>query len=154
MARPSRPAIPDALQREVLTPGVLCTYCTEVPADTIDHVVPVSRGGPTIRGNLVAACRRCNSRKNARPVEDFNPGRRLTPTEIDELGQAAEKVRTLDRETQRAHPRRVRRWRGYPGDREGHRSERRHCAHDAPWTEAMIGLDDATVHYIVNGRKR
>jgi hypothetical protein len=94
MARPSRPAIPDALQREVLTPGVLCTYCTEVPADTIDHVVPVSRGGPTIRGNLVAACRRCNSRKNARPVEDFNPGRRLTPTEIDELGQAAEKVRT------------------------------------------------------------
>src|SRR5829696_5730823 len=39
-----------------------CAYCGK-RADTIDHVVPRSRGGPHSWDNCVAACRACNSRK-------------------------------------------------------------------------------------------
>jgi 5-methylcytosine-specific restriction endonuclease McrA len=41
-----------------------CQYCA-APADTIDHVIPSSRGGKWEWTNLVAACSRCNSRKAA-----------------------------------------------------------------------------------------
>src|SRR5690606_5957501 len=39
-----------------------CAYCSG-PADTVDHVVPRSRGGRHEWVNLVAACSRCNHRK-------------------------------------------------------------------------------------------
>jgi 5-methylcytosine-specific restriction endonuclease McrA len=40
-----------------------CRYCRK-PADTVDHVVPLSRGGaPLDTNNLVACCRSCNGRK-------------------------------------------------------------------------------------------
>jgi 5-methylcytosine-specific restriction endonuclease McrA len=48
-----------------------CFWCAE-PADlTIDHVVPVSRGGRHEVSNIVGACRRCNSSKGAKhwPLE-------------------------------------------------------------------------------------
>jgi 5-methylcytosine-specific restriction endonuclease McrA len=43
----------------------LCAYCA-VRADTIDHVVPRSRGGRNEWTNVVAACARCNHRKGDR----------------------------------------------------------------------------------------
>ncbi len=39
-----------------------CQYCG-VPAENVDHVLPRSRGGAHEWENVVAACRRCNSRK-------------------------------------------------------------------------------------------
>ncbi|MFF0822395.1 HNH endonuclease [Micromonospora haikouensis] len=39
-----------------------CTYCPQ-PAETIDHLVPLNRGGRHAEGNLVPACRSCNSSK-------------------------------------------------------------------------------------------
>ena len=46
-----------------------CQYCGG-PADSIDHVLPRSRGGGHDWENLVAACRRCNLAKRDRtPVE-------------------------------------------------------------------------------------
>ena len=30
---------------------------------TMDHVVPVARGGRSARGNVVASCKECNNRK-------------------------------------------------------------------------------------------
>lgn len=39
-----------------------CAYCAG-PADTIDHIVPRSRGGRHEWGNVTAACRDCNGRK-------------------------------------------------------------------------------------------
>ncbi len=48
------------LQRSV------CAYCgRSVPEGqlTMDHVVPVSRGGRSTKGNVVAACKECNNRK-------------------------------------------------------------------------------------------
>ncbi len=40
----------------------LCQYCGR-GAENVDHVVPRSRGGAHEWENVVAACRRCNSRK-------------------------------------------------------------------------------------------
>jgi len=39
-----------------------CQYCG-VAAENLDHVIPRSRGGEHIWENVVAACRRCNARK-------------------------------------------------------------------------------------------
>ncbi len=47
-----------------------CAYCPNV-ASTIDHIVPVIKGGPSARGNLLPACRSCNSRKKARDFDHF-----------------------------------------------------------------------------------
>lgn len=51
----------------------ICHYCQKKapPAElTMDHVVPLIRGGKSTRGNAVPACRECNSRKKyLLPVE-------------------------------------------------------------------------------------
>ncbi len=39
-----------------------CAYCAN-EADTVDHLVPQSRGGPNTWLNTVAACTRCNNLK-------------------------------------------------------------------------------------------
>ncbi len=50
-----------------------CYYCGRkvVPEDlTMDHIVPLARGGRSTRGNVAAACKDCNSRKKyLLPVE-------------------------------------------------------------------------------------
>jgi 5-methylcytosine-specific restriction endonuclease McrA len=55
-----------------LAPGI-CYYCRRrvgPRALTMDHIVPLGRGGRSVRGNVVPACKECNTRKKARlPVE-------------------------------------------------------------------------------------
>ena len=47
----------------------LCQYCSST-AENVDHVIPRSRGGTHTWDNVVAACKRCNSRKENRlPAE-------------------------------------------------------------------------------------
>jgi len=46
-----------------------CMYCG-APAENVDHVMPRSRGGAHAWDNVVAACRRCNSRKENRTVAE------------------------------------------------------------------------------------
>jgi 5-methylcytosine-specific restriction endonuclease McrA len=46
-----------------------CQYCGAT-ADSIDHVVPRSRGGTHVWENVVAACRPCNVRKRDRLLEE------------------------------------------------------------------------------------
>lgn len=44
----------------------LCHYCgkTFAPYElTMDHLVPIVRGGKSTRGNVVPACKECNNRK-------------------------------------------------------------------------------------------
>lgn len=53
-----------------------CAYCAN-PADTVDHVLPLVRGGTNYEGNLVPACRRCNSSKSGRTVIEWRTGRVL-----------------------------------------------------------------------------
>lgn len=47
----------------------MCAYCGGA-AETVDHIIPRSRGGMLTWDNAVAACRRCNHRKADRtPAE-------------------------------------------------------------------------------------
>ncbi len=48
----------------------LCAYCGAA-ADTIDHVIPRSRGGPHAWENCVASCTKCNHRKADRLIEEL-----------------------------------------------------------------------------------
>lgn len=44
----------------------ICHYCGKKfsPAElTMDHIVPVARGGKSSRGNVVPCCKECNNRK-------------------------------------------------------------------------------------------
>lgn len=41
-----------------------CFYCGSLNKITIDHIVPISRGGTHSIGNLVAACAFCNGSKH------------------------------------------------------------------------------------------
>lgn len=47
-----------------LLPLTTCAYCAG-PADTWDHVVPLSRGGVNALSNLTPCCEPCNRRKGA-----------------------------------------------------------------------------------------
>ena len=59
---PSRKAV-------FLRDGHRCQYCGRA-AENVDHVMPRSRGGKHTWDNVVAACRRCNGRKeNRSPAE-------------------------------------------------------------------------------------
>ena len=55
--------------------GRRCVYCAArlgLEAATLDHVIPLSRGGNHHPGNLVAACINCNQLKGSMlPVEFF-----------------------------------------------------------------------------------
>ncbi len=50
-----------------------CHYCEGVfkPSElTLDHIVPVARGGRSSKGNCVPACKECNNKKkNLLPME-------------------------------------------------------------------------------------
>lgn len=53
--------------------GYICSYCQiDVSNDPqCDHVVPLSRGGPSTLENLTTACRPCNTRKRDRTPEEW-----------------------------------------------------------------------------------
>ncbi|NNK84917.1 MAG: HNH endonuclease [Desulfobacterales bacterium] len=54
----------------------ICHYCKNpIPPKelTMDHIVPVSRGGKSTKGNVVPACKECNNKK-----------KQLLPMEWDE----------------------------------------------------------------------
>lgn len=55
--------------------GLLCAYCANPCTEcaTIDHLIPLSRGGDNRLENLVMACRACNELKGDLLVEEFQP---------------------------------------------------------------------------------
>jgi hypothetical protein len=49
-----------------------CRYCgTRGGRLECDHVIPVSRGGPTVESNLVTACFKCNRSKLAKTLDEW-----------------------------------------------------------------------------------
>jgi 5-methylcytosine-specific restriction protein A len=61
----------------------ICYYCKrEVGREqlTMDHVVPLSRGGKSKKGNIVPACKECNNKKKY-----------LVPVEWEEYVKSLEK---------------------------------------------------------------
>jgi 5-methylcytosine-specific restriction enzyme A len=87
MSEPYVPVEPEALRRERAKARALrqsqwwkrriadgvCYYCRRSighRALTMDHLVPLGRGGRSTRGNVVPACKECNSKKKSLvPVE-------------------------------------------------------------------------------------
>ncbi len=70
---------PGRRERVFQRDGFRCVYCGSVfEADdlTVDHVQPRMRGGDTSAGNLVTACRACNTAKGSLPAWAFLAGRR------------------------------------------------------------------------------
>ena len=74
-SRIGRHRIPEDLREEVYRrDGFVCQYCgIERSANdlTIDHIVPLARGGLDEMFNYVTCCRRCNQRKADMPLELF-----------------------------------------------------------------------------------
>jgi 5-methylcytosine-specific restriction endonuclease McrA len=55
----------------------VCHYCGRqvgAKALTMDHVVPLIRGGRSNKGNLVPACKDCNDHKKHKLAFEFRPG--------------------------------------------------------------------------------
>lgn len=51
-----------------------CFYCGKVLSNrlaTVDHKIPMSRGGTNTRENIVAACSKCNNDKESMTVEEY-----------------------------------------------------------------------------------
>ena len=65
----------------------LCHFCQQsVGTDklTMDHLVPLARGGKSTRGNIVPACQVCNKKKQlGTPVESLLDQLKATPYEQD-----------------------------------------------------------------------
>ena len=59
--------------------GHHCAYCGK-RAETIDHVVPRSRGGAHVWENVVASCKPCNHRKADRLLDELGWRLNVTPT--------------------------------------------------------------------------
>jgi 5-methylcytosine-specific restriction endonuclease McrA len=71
-----------------LRDGGICQYCGR-RAESIDHVVPRSRGGPHTWDNVVAACGRCNALKRDRLVEETTMRLRRDPQAPQHLSWVA-----------------------------------------------------------------
>ena len=55
--------------------GGKCAYCL-LPANEIDHLVPVASGGDHSNGNVVPACKRCNASKGKKSLLEWTMWRR------------------------------------------------------------------------------
>jgi 5-methylcytosine-specific restriction endonuclease McrA len=53
--------------------GGRCAYCDALAPLAMDHVVPISRGGWHAIGNVLPACRSCNSSKSDRLLIEWRP---------------------------------------------------------------------------------
>eukprot|EP00892_Ulva_mutabilis_P001192 jgi/Ulvmu1/11073/UM007_0255.1 len=59
----------------------MCQYCGSRAELTIDHVVPVSKGGELTWSNCVTACRACNAKKGNKTLQQLGWTVRKPPTE-------------------------------------------------------------------------
>lgn len=77
--------------------GHRCQFCGrgDVPL-TVDHIVPVSRGGEDSWDNLVAACVKCNNRKGDRTPDEAEMPLRRKPMRPNHVTFIRHFVGTLD----------------------------------------------------------
>lgn len=53
-----------------------CHYCDKEAKLTLDHVIPLSKGGKHSANNVVPACKHCNSSKRDKTLEEWNKSTR------------------------------------------------------------------------------
>lgn len=68
--------------------GRACAYCPAL-ATTMDHVIPLIRGGTNYEGNLAPCCKRCNSSKAGQLTTEWRTGRRCTGSYVMPTMRAA-----------------------------------------------------------------
>jgi 5-methylcytosine-specific restriction endonuclease McrA len=64
-------------RRLVSRHGGRCFYCGVKAPMTMDHVLPIIRGGVHSIGNLIPACARCNSSKRHRTIMEWRLSKRV-----------------------------------------------------------------------------
>lgn len=52
--------------------AILCAYCRQPCKPTIEHVVPIARGGRDEPSNIVPACKPCNSSKSDKLLSEWH----------------------------------------------------------------------------------
>lgn len=75
--------VPFTKKNVFIRDGFKCQYCGGTNELTIDHIIPVSRGGKNTFENCVAACKPCNNKKNNRTPSEakmFLRGKTYAPT--------------------------------------------------------------------------
>jgi len=82
-----RTHVPFSKRNVMVRDGFVCQYCGSDKDLTIDHVLPVSKGGKSTFENCVTACKPCNSRKtNKLPNETgFHLKKKPTAPTINEF---------------------------------------------------------------------
>lgn len=63
-----------------------CPYCNTNKSNTIDHIIPLSRGGTNVLSNLIAVCVNCNSKKGSKTLSEWNP---MLNYQFNQLARAA-----------------------------------------------------------------
>jgi 5-methylcytosine-specific restriction endonuclease McrA len=58
-----RTHVPFSKKNVMVRDGFVCQYCGGNEELTIDHVIPIAKGGKTAFENCVTACKKCNGRK-------------------------------------------------------------------------------------------
>jgi len=83
--------------------GYVCQYCGITQSDsgrklTIDHVHPASKGGKSTFENTVAACFKCNNRKEDKSCQEANmyPKCKLVQPTVTEFLQKMNKLKGID----------------------------------------------------------
>jgi 5-methylcytosine-specific restriction endonuclease McrA len=54
-----------------------CASCGTMENLSIDHIIPLSRGGSHSIGNMMTLCRSCNASKNARTIMEWRQAKTL-----------------------------------------------------------------------------
>ncbi len=58
--------------KKILEYAGRCAYCGDIENNpTQDHVIPISRGGSSKIDNIVPACKRCNSSKGSKTLQEW-----------------------------------------------------------------------------------
>jgi 5-methylcytosine-specific restriction endonuclease McrA len=77
---PPRLSLPVSRRWVLRRDGYACQYCGRSDGElTMDHVLPLSRGGQTVWTNVVAACVPCNRKKANRTPEEAGMRLRSQP---------------------------------------------------------------------------
>lgn len=81
------------LKRKLLKRTDVCRYCNSKEELTVDHVLPLSRGGKSGMKNLAVACRKCNQDKGALTHEEYLEKLRRRNRKIPVLKKKTRKIK-------------------------------------------------------------
>ncbi|MBN2002853.1 MAG: HNH endonuclease [Anaerolineae bacterium] len=73
-----------------------CVYCGDHNVVRWDHLVPVSRGGETVLGNIVPSCARCDDSKRDIPFDEWmlsDAGHSPKSRQVEDIHRRIERIR-------------------------------------------------------------